>query len=236
MIITTVVLSGNRTGGSMRSRSWVGLLTGAALAAVLTTFTTAPAWADVAVIPVPVIPTDTITVDGIYSAGSGVGTAPFVAGPFTLSFSVPGYSFVSTGSPLSENVIGTGSYTNGGTTTTFSNGQLNSLANANGFQVGGYIGPITNNSMLVLFTVTTTDPIFTITTDPGYTEYSLIPGSYALASVGNSAVYVIDPPFTGGPVVITGPANNSVPEPATAALLLAPLGALAFLRRRPSGA
>jgi len=231
MIITTVVLSGNRTGGSMRSGSWAGLLTGAALAAVLTTFTTAPAWATVAVIP-----TDTITVDGNYSAGSGVGTAPFLAGPFTLSFSVPGYSFVSTGSPLSENVIGTGSYTNGGTTTTFSNGQLNSLANANGFQVGGYIGPITNNSMLVLFTVTTTDPIFTITTDPGYTEYSLIPGSYALASVGNSAVYVIDPPFTGGPVVITGPANNSVPEPATAALLLAPLGALAFLRRRPSGA
>lgn len=210
-----------------------GLLAGAALAAVLTAFTTVPAWAIVAVTP-----TDTITVDGNYSAGAfGVGTAPFIAGPFTLSFSVPESGFAPTGSLLFENVIGTGSYANGGTTTTFSNGQLNSFFdNNNGFQVGGYIGPVTNSSVSVTFTVTTTTPIFTTMAESGGTEYSLVPGSYALASSGNTAFFNNDPAFTGGGVIIAGPASNSVPEPATLALLLAPLGALAFLRRRASGA
>lgn len=206
----------------MRSGLWAG----AALAAVFTAFTAAPAWAIVAVAP-----TDTITVDGSYSTGLGVGTAPFIAGPFTLGFSVPESGFAPTGSLLFENVIGTGSYTNGGTTTTFTNGQLNSFNPAlgnDGFQVGGYIGPITSS---VTFTVTTTAPLFTTTAVPGGTDYSLIPGSYTLASSGNHAFLNIDPPFTGSLVVTNAP-NASVPEPSAAALLLAPLGALGLLRRR----
>ena len=212
-------------GGSMRSGLWAG----AALAAVFTAFTAAPAWAIVVVTP-----TDTITVDGSYSTGLGVGAPPFIAGPFTLSFSVPASGFASTGSLLFESTVGTGSYTNGGTTTTFTNGQLNSfnpsLGN-DGFQVGGYIGPITSSSVVTTFTVTTTAPLFTTTAEPGGTEYSLIPGSYTLASSGNSAFFNIDPTFTGSLVVTNAP-NASVPEPSAAALLLAPLGALGLLRRR----
>ncbi len=200
-----------------------------ALLAATTALAARPAWAIVVVTP-----TDTITLDGSFSAGLGVGTAPIVAGPFSLIFTAPESGFAATGQIYFGNMVGTGSYANGGTSYTVTNGTFNSFNPAvglDGFQIGAVISTLSNP---LSFTVTTTEPVFSTTPEVVGGQsgdlYSFAPGSYTLASTGNTASDVADPVFTGSLSVTSN--QNPVPEPATMALLAGPLAALGFLLRR----
>uniref|UniRef100_A0A8J4HA31 PEP-CTERM sorting domain-containing protein n=1 Tax=Acidicaldus sp. TaxID=1872105 RepID=A0A8J4HA31_9PROT len=240
MIITTVVLSGNRTGGSMRSRSWVGLFTGAALAAVLTTFTTAPARATVAIFPATPIgtATDTLTLNGAYTSLPTPLAQPFAASNFTLTLILPAEVMAPPLAPFPGFSLNlSGSYSNAGQTETFTDQSATfragcpgcTGAQSSGFEVQVF-GLLTPGDFFVI-TPSTPAPLFsggsTTATAPAYFSAITLSQSFAVDGLANYAP--IDPNFTG---TLTLTPNASVPEPATAALLLAPLGALAFLRRR----
>jgi len=200
----------------------------------------APAWALVAIFPATPIgtATDTLTLNGAYTSLPTPLAQPFAASNFTLTLTLPAEIMAPPLSPFpgfSLNV--SGSYTNAGQTETFTDqpaifragclGCTNSASSAFGVQVSGLLTPGDFFNIDSL----TPAPLFsggsTTATAPAYFSDITLSQSFAVDGLAN---YVpVDPNFTG---TLTLTPNASVPEPATATLLLAPLGALAFLRRR----
>jgi hypothetical protein len=213
-------------------------LTGAALAAVLTTFTTAPAWALIAILPATPIgtATDTLTLNGTYTSLPTPLAQPFAASNFTLTLTLPAAVLAPPLSPFpgfSLNV--SGSYSNASQTETFTDqlaifyGGCALCVPRPGFQlqISGLLTP----GDFFDISPSTPAPFFsggsTTAAAPAYFSDITLSQSFAVDGLAN---YVpVDPNFTG---TLTLTPNASVPEPATATLLLAPLGALAFLRRR----
>jgi len=199
----------------------------------------APAWALVAIFPATPIgtATDTLTLNGAYTSLPTPLAQPFAASNFTLTLTLPAEIMAPPLSPFpgfSLNV--SGSYTNAGQTETFTDQPAIFYGGCGpfcvprpGFQllVSGLLKPGDFFDVDSL----TPAPLFsggsTTATAPAY--FSDITLNQLFTADGGVSYAPIDPNFTG---TLTLTPNASVPEPATAALLLAPLGALAFLRRR----
>ncbi len=184
-------------------------------------------------------PNDTFTLTGSFPT---LGTnAPFSPGAFTLTVTAPSQSQT----PFADNydlssgymiaATADGTYTAAGSTVAFSTATIDVQGTSpDTLQIAGYIG---SYAIPAVFTVNAASPLFTATADSdglGDTGvlYQFTSGTYTATSANASAL--ADPPISNPTLTISGQQapSGSVPEPATMALLAAPLAALGLIRRR----
>lgn len=219
-------------------RGAIRRLAALSLAAALT-LGAAPAWALVAIFPATPIgtATDTLTLNGTYTSLPTPLAQPFAAPNFTLSLTLPAEIMAPPLAPYPGFSLSvSGSYTNAGQTETFTTplatfrtGCLGCTgAQSSDFEVG-VSGLLTPGDFFNIAALTAA-PLFsggsTTTAAPAYFSDITLSQSFA---VDGLVTYGLDPAFTG---TLSLTPNASVPEPATLALLAAPLAGLAFLRRR----
>ena len=181
---------------------------------------------------------DLITISGVYATPLPDPLAPpFSATNFALTLTIPAKVIVDASGPdKSEfSIPVSGSYTDGGVTTVFTNqnaffGALNTglptFANNFSLQVAGFLQP--NDFFQLGFQASA--PLFGPTTFMTGVDETFTVGDLDVSNA--SANYATDPPFTGT-VSITP--TSPAPEPAAWAMMLAGLaglGAVARARRR----
>ncbi len=184
-------------------------------------------------------PNDTFTLTGSFPT---LGTsAPFSPGAFTLTVTAPSQSqtpFAYDYGLSSAYMIAAtadGTYTAAGSTVAFSTATIDVQGTSpDTLQIAGYIG---SYAIPAVFTVNAASPLFTATADSdglGDTGvlYQFTSGTYTATSANASVL--ADPPISNPTLTISGQQapSGSVPEPATMALLAAPLAALGLIRRR----